>query len=289
MFNPEQTEFYFSKLSRYTTSPRVGLLCVSRRRDGRWMSPEVLPFSGRYLDHPPRLSPDGQAMYFASSRPSPGSQARVFRIWSVARNGESWGDPAPLPSPINEDTSWNWGASVAADNTIYFTSTRDQSGHTRIFSSKLEGGRYLPPERLGSEINSEFNESDPFISPDGKQLFFVATGDHASATRHRKETETPGGFVYARGDIYVGRNEGGKWTKARHLGASVNSVAEESYPALSPDGKYLFFTTEKSPFVVPSERTMDIDALEASLHSTENGLGNINYVSVDALGLEDKP
>src|SRR5262249_40404736 len=57
VFNPDQTEFYFSKLSRYTTSPSVGLLCVSRRRDGRWITPEVLPFSGRYLDLPPRLSP----------------------------------------------------------------------------------------------------------------------------------------------------------------------------------------------------------------------------------------
>ena len=289
VFNPDQTEFYFSKLSRYTTGPRVGLLCVSRRRDGRWMTPEALPFSGRYLDHPPRLSPDGSTMYFASSRPRPGSQSRVLRIWRVGRNNETWGDPTPLPSPINQDTSWNWGASVASDGTIYFTSTRDQSGHTRIFKSKLAGETYSSPEPLGPEINSEFNESDPFISPDGKQLFFVATGDHASATRHRPEALSTGGYLYARGEIYFSRNEGGKWTKARHLGASVNSVADESNPALSPDGKYLFFTSESSPFVVPTERRMEIGALESALHSTENGLGNVKYIAVDALGLEDRP
>jgi D-alanyl-D-alanine carboxypeptidase len=288
-FNPDQTEFYFTKLSRYTTSPSVGLLCVSRRRDGRWTTPEALPFSGLYLDLPPRLSPDGKTMYFASSRPLRDSKARVLRIWSVSRQGESWGEPEPLPSPINQDTSWNWGPSVASDGTIYFTSTRDQSGHLRIYSSKLENGKYSPPERLGAEINSEFNESDPFISPDGKQLFFVATGEHASATRHRPEAATTGGFVYARGEIYVSRNEGGKWTNARHLGPLVNSVAEEGNPALSPDGKFLFFTTEKSPFVVPTERRMDIDALEAALHSIENGLGNVNYIALDALGLEDRP
>ena len=144
VFNPDQTEFYFSKLSRYTTSPRVGLLCVSRRRDGRWMTPEVLPFSGRYLDYPPRLSPDGSRMYFASSRPLPGSQARVLRIWRASRKGESWGEPEPLPSPINQDTSWNWGASVASDGTIYFTSTRDQSGHTRIYSFEVRRRDVFP-------------------------------------------------------------------------------------------------------------------------------------------------
>jgi D-alanyl-D-alanine carboxypeptidase len=289
VFNPDQTEFYFSKLSRYTTSPRVGLLCVSRRRDGRWMTPEVVPFSGRYLDFPPKLSPDGSTMYFASSRPLPGSQARVLRIWRSSHKSDSWVDPEPLPSPINQDTSWNWGASVASDGTIYFTSTRDQSGHTRIYSSKSAGETYSPPEPLGPEINSEFNESDPFISPDGKQLFFVATGDHASATRHRPEALSTGGYLYARGEIYFSRNESGKWTKARHLGASVNSVADESNPSLSPDGKYLFFTSERSPFVVPTERRMDIGALDSALHSIENGLGNVKYIAVDALELENRP
>jgi D-alanyl-D-alanine carboxypeptidase len=289
VFNPQQSEFYFSKLAPYTTAPRLGLLCMSRRQAGRWTTPEVLPFSGRWLDLPPRLSPDGQTMYFGSSRPLAGFRARVIRIWSVARNGEAWGEPEPLPSPINEDSSFNWGASVAADRTIYFTSSRGPSGGARIYRSRFAEGRYAEPELLGPEINSGFSESDPFISPDGKRLFFVSTGDHGSTTRHRPSAMMTGGFPYARGDIYVSRADGGKWAPAKHLEGGVNSVGEEGSPALSPDGEFLFFTSERSPFVVPMAKTLDIDLLGSTLHSLENGHANVNYISVDALKLENTP
>jgi D-alanyl-D-alanine carboxypeptidase len=288
-FNPEQTEFYFTKLSPYTTFPSLGVLCVSRRRDGHWTTPEVLPFSGRWLDFPPRLSPDGMTMYFASSRPLDGSRSRLLRIWRAARQGDGWGEPTALPPPVNDDRSWNWGASVAADGTLYFASTRGGVGRTRIYRARRVDGGYSSPELLGPEINSDFNESDPFISPDGQRLFFVSTGQYGAAARSRPGTLATGGFNYPRGEIYLSRLEGGKWTPARHLGRGVNSVAEESSPALSPDGKFLFFTSERSPFIVPTERRMDYDRLETALRSIDNGHGNVMYVSVDATEEEGQP
>src|SRR6202043_3604852 len=69
VFSVDGNEFYFAKLNPATTGWRIGILCVSRWREGRWTKPEVLPFSGRYLDFLPRLSPDGRVMYFGSSRP----------------------------------------------------------------------------------------------------------------------------------------------------------------------------------------------------------------------------
>jgi D-alanyl-D-alanine carboxypeptidase len=288
-FNPEQTEFYFSKLAPYTTSPRIGVLCVSQRRDGRWMTPEALPFSGRWLDLPPRLSPDGKIMYFASSRPLEGSRARLLRIWAVEREGAGWGEPKVLPPPINDEASSNWGASVAADGTLYFTSTRDPSGRLRIFRVRPAGAGYSPPELLGPEINSDCHESDPFISPDGERLYFVSTGQDGTPARPRRGALATGGFPYPRGEIYASRLVGGKWTPARHLGLGVNTVAEESSPTLSPDGKFLFYTSERSAFVVPTERRMDYDRLESTLRSIENGHGNVMYVSVDAPMLEEPP
>src|ERR1700731_2366984 len=100
-FSPDGTEYYFAKSNPYTTSPRWQVLCVSRFRGGRWSEPEVLPFSGKYRDSAPRLSPDGQRLYFSSSRPVPGKTARVFRIWSAERTATGWGEPEPLPAPIN--------------------------------------------------------------------------------------------------------------------------------------------------------------------------------------------
>src|SRR5882757_203954 len=59
-FSPDGTEFYFSRLVAYTTLPRLGLMCVSHYRDGHWSQPEALPFSGKYLDYPPKFDSTGE-------------------------------------------------------------------------------------------------------------------------------------------------------------------------------------------------------------------------------------
>jgi Tol biopolymer transport system component len=284
-FTPDGSEFYFVKLNPYTTFPHLGMICVSRFRGGRWTVPEVVPFSGRNLDFPPKISPDGKTMYFSSSRPAPGKTARVLRIWAVARAWDEWGEPRVLPAPINAEDSWNWAPSVTNDGTLYFASNRDgQKAH--IFRSRLVNESYVQPERLGPEINSEFNESDPYISPDEKTLIFSSFGNDLGDA-DRAETLKGGGVLYARADLYISTNREGKWLPARHLRHSINSVADEGSPSLTADGKYLFFTSERSPFTVPTARRFNYDEIEAILHSTLNGHGNIFFISSEALDTDE--
>jgi hypothetical protein len=284
-FSPDGSEFYFVKLNPYTTFPRLGLICVSRFRDGKWSVPEVVPFSGRYLDFPSKISPDGKTMYFSSSRPVLRKAARVLRIWAVERAGNGWGEPRVLPAPVNSENSWNWAPSVTNDGTLFFASNREgQKVH--IYRSRLMNGSYTEPEKLGPEINSEFNESDPYISPDGKTLIFSSSGDNLGDA-DRAETLKGGGVLYARADLYISTNRNGKWSPARHLGHGINSVADEGSPSLTPDGKYLFFTSERSPFTVPTAHRLTSVEIEAMLHSTLNGHGNIFFISSDALDLHE--
>jgi hypothetical protein len=287
VFSPDGREFYFAKLNPTTTFPRTGLLCVSHWQDGKWTTPEVLPFSGRNLDFPPRLSPDGQTMYFASSRVPPGMQTHVLRIWKVARTKDGWGEPEPLPAPINApEDHWNWGASVTKDGTLYFTSDREQAGRPKIYRSRLVNGAYQEPEKLAEPVNSPFSDFDPFIDADETMLFFVSAGDDAE--HHRDGTLFTGGYPYSRGDIYFSRKVDGKWTAARHLEHGVNTVADEDYPALTPDGKQLVFSSERSPFTVPVAHKLNMEEFERELHGTLNGHGNIFTIPVEALELEKK-
>jgi Tol biopolymer transport system component len=285
-FSPDRSEFYFVKLNPYTTFPRMGLVCVSRYRHGHWTQPEVVPFSGRNLDFPPKFSPDGKTMYFSSSRAAPGTAARVLRIWSVERTADGWGEPRVLPAPVNSDDSWNWAPSVTSDGTLYFASNRE--GRTsHIYRSRLVRGSYVEPEKLGPEVNSEFNEGDPYISPDETTLIFSSPGTDLAGSSDRPETLKGGGVLYARADLYVSTNRKGKWSSARHLGHGINSVADEASPSLTPDGRYLFFTSERSPFTVPTSHPLGYDEIEAMLHSTLNGHGNIYFISREALGIEE--
>jgi len=282
-FSPDGAEYYFVRLAQYTTFPRFGLLCVSKYRDGRWSEPEVLSFSGRHLDFAPRLSPDGKTMYFTSLRPAPGTPARVLRVWSVQRKENGWGEPVPLPAPINTDDQWNAGASQTRDGALYFASTRAKDQHFHIFRSAPVNGGWSEPEMLGREVNSPFNEADPFISPDERILVFSSTGMGLPGGEDRKETVKGGGVPYARGDLYVSIRRNGQWTQARHLEHGINTFADEASPSITPDGRYLFFTSERSPFSVPTAKRLTHAELESMLHSTLNGHGNIFYISLEAI------
>ena len=283
-FSPDGTEYYFVRLAQYTTFPRFGLLCVSKFRDGRWTEPQVLPFSGRYLDFAPRLSPDGKTMYFSSLRPAPGKTARILRVWSVQRTADGWSEPAPLPGPINAaEDQWNGGASQTRDGTLYFASSRAKDQHFHIFRAAFANGSWSEPEMLGPEVNSAFNESEPFISPDERILVFASTGMGLPGGEDRAETVKGGGVPYARGDLYVSVRRDGKWSPARHLEHGVNTFADEGAPSITPDGRYLFFTSERSGFTVPTAKRLDHAAFESMLHSTLNGHGNIFYISIEAI------
>jgi hypothetical protein len=285
-FSPDGTEFYFSQFVPYTTLPRLGLLCVSRYRDGHWQHPESLPFSGRYLDYPPKFDASGKHLLFASSRPLPDGTRGAIRIWEVERTASGWGEPQPLPPPVNLPGSpWNGDPSLTADGTLYFSSDRDGKGGLHIYRSRFIDGKYTEPEKLGPEINSEFNDYQPYVSPDEKILLFTSVGSDAPPYRHRPEELTGGGRPYARGDLYVSYNQGGKWSVARHLEHNINTVAEEEFPFLTPDGQYLFFSSERSLFTVPVARRIDYNELEKQLHSIYNGHGNVFFIGASALDL----
>lgn len=285
-FSPDGTEFYFTKLVSYTTFPRIGVICVTHYQNGKWTEPEILPFSGTYLDFPPKLSPDGKRMFFSSTRPHPTDQARAMRIWVADRTADGWSQPQPLDAPINAPgTRWNSDPSLTRDGTIYFSSDREKPGALHIYRSRLIDGKYAEPEKLGPAINSAFTEYQPYVSPDERILLFAAGPSIDPPYPHREEELETGGNPYPRSDLFVSVRINGEWTPARHLGHGINTFAEEEYPILTPDGRYLFFGSERSAFTVPVERRLGYDGLRRALNSTLNGHGNIFFVDAQAMEL----
>ncbi len=287
-FSPDGTEVYFTKLVPYTTFPRYGVICVSRYSNGTWSTPEIVSFSGEYLDWGAKLSPDGKTMLFTSSRPAPGNNEHVLRIWSVERTSTGWGDPRVLPEPINAPADrWNIDASVTNDGTIYFASDREEPFHFQIYRARYQSGKYAAAEKLGPAIDSKFNDAQPYISPDEKLLIFSSTGDQAFPYAARAGDMQGGGRPYPRADLYISVQKNGEWTPARHLEHGINTVAEEGFPTLTPDGHYLFFTSERNVFDVPLRERLSYAEMERGLASIFNGHGNVFFIDAAQLGIAD--
>ena len=261
-------------------------MCVSHYVNDHWSTPEALSFSGKNLDYAPRLDSTGKRMLFASSRPLPDGTHGGIRIWEAERTAAGWGEPRPLPPPVNPPGShWSGHPSVADDGTLYFSSDHDGPGTIHIYRSRFVNGHYSEPEKLGPEINSEFNDAQPYVSPNGKVLIFASTGSGEPPFHRRPKEIMGGGKPYPRGDLYVSFDQNGRWTPARHLEHNINTEAEEEYPFLTPDGKYLFFSSERSPFTAPVAHRLNYGDLQSGLHSTLNGHGNVFFIGVEALEL----
>lgn len=84
------------------------------------------------------------------------------------------------------------------------------------------------PENLGANINTEFWESSPSISPDKRALFF--------------SSNRPGGFGGK--DLYVSyRQPNGKWGPAQNMGPNFNTAGDELAPFIHADNATLYFTS----------------------------------------------
>lgn len=263
---PDGRTLYFAK------RPPVGyfwVICVVRADGGRWGEPEVAPFSGRYSDTDPFVSPDGSRLFFASNRPhgDGGAQAH-FDLWMAERQGDGWGEPRPVEGVSSAAEELH--PTVDREGTLYFASNRPGGGGMDIYRAAWGDGRYAEPVRLDSAVNSRFADGSPAISPDGRTLVFASVGRPDEPLLH--------GQPYARGDLYAAVRGPDGWAPARRLPDGINSPAAELAPAWTPDGARLLFTSERGFAMRQTEARLSYADWRAGLAGVENGLGNVYEV-----------
>lgn len=221
VFSPDLKEVYW-------TGKFKGPILFMVQENGVWSAPQRAPFCSRYGDGEPIFSPDGKKLFFLSLRPlQPKGTADKENMWFVERTKLGWSDPKPV-SPVINTYDLHWLFSIAGNGTIYFASVRDRGfGAHDIYRSTLVKGLYTEPQNLGKVINTRGIEHTPYIAPDESYLVFVSTRGSPSM---RNLT-----FVISY------RDQNGNWTKPLECNPRLSSVNAALCPAVTPDGKYMFF------------------------------------------------
>lgn len=236
---PDGRTAYFPRSEGFFPVTRQATILVTRWVDGRWTEPEVAPFSGRYPDLDPFISPDGQWLHFSSIRPVNGEERTDSDLWRVRRKpGGGWGEPEHLGavnSPADELYS-----TVASDGTLYFASDRaDGLGGWDIYRARPKpGGGYGPAENLGAPVNTAGWEFNPTVTPDGRLLLFTGL-------------DRAGGAGY--GDIWASERVRGGWSEPAGVGPLVNTAADEYHPSLSPSRDRLFYVSNGDIYQVATD------------------------------------
>lgn len=84
---------------------------------------------------------------------------------------------------------------------------------------------------LGGNINTDFVETAPSLSPDKNALYFTSN--------------RPGG--YGGYDLYVSFRVNGKWQPAINMGPQINTKGDEMAPFIHADNQTLYFTSNGLP------------------------------------------
>jgi len=268
-FAPDGRTVFFDRI-RW---PNAAIL-VSHRTATGWSSPEVAPFSGRWLDHDPAMAPDGSFLVFSSNRPdrpggkpldaalangkvAPGSGGH---LWRVDRKGGGWGEPVRLPDVVNA-SSRTYAPSVVADGSVYFQAP-GADGDFRLYRSQYRDGSYQAPVevRLGDEAAHKL---DPAVAPDESFIVFDANfGDRDQPDR-----------------LYIAFREGSHWGAPIDLGAEVNKGAPWG-SHLGPDHRTLYFSSTRGvPVHYPRSDAQGRQDL-ARMGAWDNGLDNLWSISL---------
>lgn len=237
-----------------------------------WSGPQIAPFSGRYRDIEPHLSPDGKHLYFASNRPiEPAGETKDYDIWVVERqnSGETWGTPRNLGSPINSKGN-EYYPSLSANGDLYFTAELpDSKGREDIYLSRFDGENYQPPESLSDSINSEFYEFNAFVDPDESFIIFTSYG----------RGDGQGG-----GDLYISRKTpSGEWKSAENMGPAVNSPGLDYCPFVDFDKGVLYFTSDRSLVKSSYAEPLNYKRFLEEVHQRQNGQSRIYEINFSKL------
>ncbi|MGE3799541.1 MAG: OmpA family protein [Candidatus Kapaibacterium sp.] len=138
--------------------------------------------------------------------------------------------------PVSTFIHWDAQPAFSPDGRImYFASGRlDAIGGTDIYISRLQSnGSWSEPENIGPGVNTPCDELSPFVSSDGKWLYFSSSGH-----------KTVGGY-----DIFRAPLAGGVPGQTENLGRPINTPSDELFPSApagaSPDTLLYYSSNQK--------------------------------------------
>ncbi|UCH10943.1 MAG: PD40 domain-containing protein [Fidelibacterota bacterium] len=188
--------------------------------------------NSEYDDMKPSISADGLTLYFGSNRP--GGYGGLD-LWMSARATvtDDWGAPVNLGELVNSEADEAFCCVSADGLEVYFNEfgvpRPGGCGDADLWVTKraTTDDPWAEPENLGETVNSPYYDSSPYLSPDGRLLFFHAV--------------RPGGL--SQEDMWVSTRAttSDAWGPAMPLPVPPNSRYQSGLPGISADGFTFYF------------------------------------------------
>jgi len=189
--------------------------------------------NGAYADCVPSITGDGLSLFFHCDRPD-GFGKRDIWLTTRPTINDTWGEPVNLGPPIN--TSYREsGVCISADGlTLYFVSDLPGGygyGDIWVAMRPTTDDDWDEPINLGPTINTSISDLATSISADDLILFLGSSRSGGAGGN----------------DIWMSKRPTKEhaWGTLVNLGPTVNSPNTDYQPNISPNGRTLYFTSER--------------------------------------------
>jgi len=189
----------------------------------------------KWHDGPVSITNDGSTMYYGSEsfnekeftkdKAKNAKYGKIY-LYKATKEGDNWSNVKPLP--FNNKGYDVRNPSISKDGkTLYFSSNMPGGlGGEDIWKVAVNGDEYGTPENLGAKVNTEANESFPYIT-DANVLFFSSNGKQ--------------GF----GGLDVFKMDLNKDTEAMNVGEPVNTSKDDFAFTYNTTKKVGFFSSNR--------------------------------------------
>jgi len=226
MFTSDGKEMWFGRMN-------PGKIWYLTYQDGRWSKIKKAPLDDNYSYLYPFLSPDGNRLYFTSDRPADQYGKDLHRgdgdLWYIERIKNAWDEPVHLGETINFGNRHAID-SVSSIGNIYYTARTGELYHytTKMYCAEFKDGKYSTPHMI-SELDSEAPSLSPYVSPDETYIIFSSFRNGLGMS-----------------DLFISyKMRNSNWSTPKNLGSNVNSAFKDEFPYVTPDGKFLFFNSNR--------------------------------------------
>ena len=220
------------KLNRQKKNYEFAIAWAQQNKESHYVfAPQNLGSSvnSTALEYWPSLSIDGRELVF--TRRMDGNNEDFY--FSQNQNG-IWAAAAAAGGTINTPQS-EAAQTLSADGQwmIYSANGRkDSYGNYDLYMAQLTPNGWEDSYHFGNRINTDQWESQPSLSPDGKDLYFAS--------------RRPGGFGGI--DIYVSHLQpNGYFGAPENLGPNINTAGDDQCPFIHADNQTLYFTSNYWP------------------------------------------
>ncbi|MCX2745441.1 hypothetical protein OO013_16295 [Mangrovivirga sp. M17] len=220
IFSPDLEEYYYT-----ISDPSFEKfdIYVIKKEDDKWSNPRKAFFNSNYSEHGMCFSPEGNTLYFSSTRPVEVSEvSQTWHIWKSEKVEGKWSEPTYVDIPNLRDKLVSH-PTLSNSGTLYFHSGNLDYSEMDIYRSRKINNEFKAAERVPIDMNTEAAKCTPFISPQEDYMIFASIGDQL--------------------DLMISFNDGnGHWINTRKLNNKINDFGQGN-PYVTPDNKFLFFTT----------------------------------------------